>query len=64
MGRTGEPRSGSVAVIAAPAVLVVMYPIFQVVDVAGELVEGYLGWAAGLAVYWLLWGWPPRIRPV
>jgi membrane protease YdiL (CAAX protease family) len=60
-GRAGEAlrleRRRWVAIIAAPSALGVMYPIFQLMgDVFGERVDGRLGWAVGLAVYWLLWG--------
>lgn len=34
-----------------------MYPIFRLASgVFGDRVDGHLGWAAGLAIYWLLWG--------
>ncbi|GBE23203.1 MAG TPA: CPBP family intramembrane metalloprotease [Actinobacteria bacterium] len=55
-GRVKEPWSKSAIVVAGPAVLIVMYPIFRLTSRAGDRVEGYLGWAAGLAIYWVIWG--------
>lgn len=55
-GRVDARWTKRVTLIAAPAVLVVMYPIFQLTSRAGDQVEGYLGWAAGLAIYWVIWG--------
>ncbi len=53
----GSTRVRRVALVTAAAVVVVMYPIFQVTDgVFGDAVDGYLGWAAGIAVYWILFG--------
>lgn len=50
-------RNQRLAIVAAPAALAVMYPTFQLTgSVFGESVDGRLGWAVGLAIYWLLWG--------
>ncbi len=50
-------RKQRIAIVAAPAVLAVMYPTFWLTGyLFGERVDGYLGWAVGLAAYWLLWG--------
>lgn len=46
-----------IAIVAAPAVLAVMYPVFRLTRyLFGDRVDGYLAWALGLAAYWLLWG--------
>ncbi len=50
-------RKQRIAIVAAPTVLAVMYPIFRLIGyLFGERLDGYLGWALGLAAYWLLWG--------
>ena len=50
-------RKQRIAIVAAPAVLAVMYPTFWLTGyLFGERVDGYFGWAVGLAAYWLLWG--------
>lgn len=50
-------RKQWIAIVAAPAVLAVMYPVFRLTGyLFGERVDGYLAWALGLATYWLLWG--------
>lgn len=50
-------RKRWLAIVAAPAVLVVMYPTFWLCgEVFGDRVDGRLGWAVGLAIYWLLFG--------
>jgi membrane protease YdiL (CAAX protease family) len=52
-----DVRHHRIAIVAAPAVLAVMYPVFRLTGyMFGGRVDGYLAWAAGLAVYWLLWG--------
>ena len=51
-----DVRRHRIAIVAAPAVLAVMYPVFRLTGhVFGGRADGYLAWAAGLAVYWLLW---------
>lgn len=50
-------RNQRLAIVAAPAALADMYPTFQLTgSVFGQSVDGRLGWAVGLAIYWLLWG--------
>jgi len=52
-----DARQRRIAIVAAPAVLVVMYPIFLLTSyLLGDRLDGYLAWATGLAAYWLLWG--------
>lgn len=50
-------RKQRIAIVAAPGVIAVMYPVFRLAGhLFDERADGYLAWAAGLAAYWLLWG--------
>lgn len=57
-GREGLGQGQWIALVAPVVLVAVMYPIFQMSDALfGEAAGGYLGWYAGLAIYWVLWGW-------
>ncbi len=47
-------RKQIIAIISAPVILAVMYPIFQLLSAAFN--GSVTGWFLGLVLYWIIWG--------